>query len=150
MLNSLKSICPEQNKDLHKKTFDNYEYAVTKHPKYFTAFDFVAYEDTNHLDLYSNLVDEHFQDKEFTPKICYHAGESFSRKNKNCMNAILKGSKRLGHGLNLLRDPKAIKLAQEKNVTIEACPLSNNLLGYVNDLNWHPVKFLKDMGIKIT
>lgn len=40
-------------------------------------------------------------------------------------------------------------MVKEKGVTIEVCPLSNNLLGYVNDLNWHPAKFLKDFGVKM-
>jgi adenosine deaminase CECR1 len=150
MLNSIKSISPREARDVHKNILDIYEQAAKKHPKYFTAFDFVSFEDHDHLCVFNEIVVEHFKDKEFKHKVSYHAGESYSRKNKNCLNAIQNGSQRLGHGLNILRDPKAIELAKEKGVTIEACPLSNNLLGYVNDLNWHPVKFLKDMGIKIT
>jgi adenosine deaminase CECR1 len=127
-----------------------YEHATKKYPDLFVAFDFVAYEDHGELEKYSNLVNEYFKDKkELEPVVSYHAGESIRRKNKNVIHAIEQGTKRIGHGLNLLRDPKAIELAKEKGVTIEACPLSNILLGYVNDLHWHPVKFLKDYGVKI-
>jgi adenosine deaminase len=150
MLNSIKSISPYKLKNVHESILDIYESAVKKYPNYFTAFDFVSYEDTDDLEAFSDLVNDHFKDsKNFKPKVCYHAGESFSRNNSNCLNAIKNGSDRLGHGLNLLRDPKAIELVKEKGITVEACPLSNILLGYVNDLNWHPVKFLKEMGVKV-
>ena len=150
MLNSIKSLCPKNQKDLHFKILDLYRMASKKYPKYFTAFDFVSFEDTDHLDDYSQLVDEYFKNEnDFKPVVCYHAGESFSRKNKNCFKAAKLGSKRLGHGLNLLRNPKAIEIIKQKGITVEVCPLSNILLGYVNDLNWHPAKFLKEMDVKM-
>lgn len=97
------------------------------------------------------MVDEYFRNKkDFRPTVNYHAGESFSRANRNCLDAIRKGTRRLGHGLNLLRDAEAFNLVREKGITVEVCPLSNNLLSYVNDLNWHPAKFLKELGVKIT
>ena len=150
MLNSIKAISPHKQKDVHLSVIKLYEFAAKKYPKKFTAFDFVAFEDFDDLKYYSGLINEHFKDiKDFNPTVCYHAGESFKRKNDNCMNAIESGTKRIGHGLNILRNPKAIELVKQKGITIESCPLSNILLGYVNDLNWHPVKFLKDMGVKI-
>lgn len=151
MINSVKGVCPYSCKKVHFSSIALYEEAAKKHPELFTAYDFVAFEDTDALKPFSSLVQEYFKDKkDFEPRVSYHAGESFSRGNRNCHEALLAGSLRLGHGLNLLRDPEAIRLAKERGVTVEVCPLSNILLGYVNDLNWHPAKFLKEMGVRIT
>lgn len=151
MINSVKSLCPKNCKNLHFKSLKLYEEAARKFPSYFVAFDFVAFEEFGDLADFSDLVNEHFENSEdFEPTVSYHAGESFNRGNRNCLDAIQKGTRRLGHGLNLLRDPHAIDLAKQKGIVIEVCPLSNNLLGYVNDLNWHPAKFLKEMGVRIT
>lgn len=150
IMNSVKGISPETQKNLHFLALKVYEQAMRKYPEYFVAFDFVSYEDAGDLKSFANLVDEYFKDiKDVQPVVSYHAGESFQRSNQNARHAIQVGSRRLGHGLNLLRDPGAIRMAREKGVTIEACPLSNNLLGYVTDLNWHPVKCLKEFGVKI-
>ena len=125
-----------------------YELASKKHPEMFVGFDFVSYEDHKPLSKYTPIVSKYKPiDPGFKPKIFYHAGESFNRSNCNCMIAIENGSKRLGHGLGLVRDPKALVQAKFKGVLVECCPLSNWLLGYVTDLHWHPVNLLKKRGI---
>ena len=39
---------------------------------------------------------------------------------------------------------------KEKNICVEACPLSNMLLGFTNDLRSHPVRYLLHKGIQAT
>ena len=137
------------NTEQNAKFLAFYERAATLYPEMFVGFDFVSYEGMAPLVNFSNHVRDHFKDKEFEPKVLYHAGESYSRSSTNCKEAILSGSPRIGHALNLLRDPESIQQAKEKNILIEACPLSNWVLGYTGDLHWHPVKFLKEFGLKI-
>ncbi len=37
---------------------------------------------------------------------------------------------------------------KEKNICIEACPISNLLLGYTTDLRSHPVRFMLTKGLQ--
>lgn len=116
----------------------------------FVGFDFVAFEDNIPLKELSGLVSELKQKHPgFEPTVMYHAGESVLRKNMNCQTALAEGSKRLGHGLTLILDPEAMKMAKRKNILVEANPLSNYMLGYVLDLRWHPVSILKFHGFPI-
>jgi adenosine deaminase CECR1 len=43
-----------------------------------------------------------------------------------------------------------IELIKDENICIEACPVSNNVLGYVNDLRSHPARALMTKGVKVT
>lgn len=63
-------------------------------------------------------------------QVLFHAGESNNRGNKELYDAILMGSKRIGHGFSLAKHPKLIELVKEKNLCIECCPISNFVLGY--------------------
>jgi hypothetical protein len=45
---------------------------------------------------------------------------------------------RVGHAVALWKYPFLINLYREKNIGIELCPISNNLLGYVDDMRNHP------------
>lgn len=136
--------------ELNIKSLDFYIEALKKYPKLFVGFDMVSYEDTNSLEYYTNYITPYLNEhQDLNPVVLYHAGESFKRSNKSCETAINNKSVRLGHGLNLIRSPETIKLAVEKKILLEANPLSNLLLGYVGDLNWHPVKFLKEFGVEI-
>lgn len=71
-----------------------------------------------------------------------HAGESTSRNNKELYDAVLLGSKRIGHGFALARHPSLIELVKERDICLEACPVSNFVLGYQRDLRCHPVRGL--------
>ena len=43
----------------------------------------------------------------------FHAGESYSRNNSELYDAILLGTKRIGHGFNLIMHPELIKMVKE-------------------------------------
>jgi adenosine deaminase CECR1 len=59
-----------------------------------------------------------------------HSGETNFRDNENLVDAILLGTKRIGHGFDLLRHPELEKIVIEKEICLECCPLSNMILGY--------------------
>lgn len=79
-----------------------------------------------------------------------HAGESNSRNNLELYDAILLGTKRIGHGFAIARHPKLIELVKEKNICLECCPVSNFVLGYTRDLRTHPARGLIAQGVKVS
>ena len=107
------------------------------------GFDMVNEED------YNAPIDE-FLEQILTTKermgddfrVILHAGESNSRNNNEIYDAILLGTKRIGHGFAIAKHPKLIELVKEKDICIECCPVSNFVLGYTKDLRCHPVRGL--------
>lgn len=77
-----------------------------------------------------------------------HAGEIDS--SLSVLDAINFGAKRIGHGIAIVNDKKALSLVKEKNVFLEVCPTSNvdtkAVLSYEN----HPIKELYLKGVKVT
>eukprot|EP01046_Picozoa_sp_COSAG06_P022506 COSAG06_NODE_1749_length_8472_cov_6.578866_8_plen_119_part_00 len=76
-----------------------------------------------------------------------HAGESNLPQNTMVVDAMLLGAERLGHGIMLPRHPSLLAQAASAGTpAIEVCPISNQVLGYVQNLQDHPGKktgFLK-------
>lgn len=60
------------------------------------------------------------------------------------------GTKRIGHGFNLIQYPKLIDLVKTKDICVECCPVSNRVLGYCTDLRCHPVRTLLSHGVKVS
>lgn len=82
---------------------------------------------------------------------CYfHCGESPSRLNQNLFDAIILGTKRIGHGFNILLHPQLQEIVKKEKICIECCPISNYVLGYVNDLRHHPVRYLLTKGLPVS
>lgn len=69
-----------------------------------------------------------------------HAGESTSADNNEIEVAIKLGANRIGHGLNLFAHPELIDIIKDKDICLEVCPVSNQSLGFCNDLRKHPAK----------
>lgn len=80
----------------------------------------------------------------------FHAGETRLQKNSNVLDSALLGSKRIGHGLTVVRNPIIMNLVKEREICVELNPLSNLLLGYCRDLAYHPAKTLMANGIPVT
>lgn len=78
----------------------------------------------------------------------FHAGETHQRDAKNLEDAIMLGTKRIGHGFQLQLFPYLQDLCKEKDICVECCPLSNMVLGYVKDLRQHPVSYLIRRGVQ--
>ena len=80
----------------------------------------------------------------------FHAGESYSRTNEELYDAILLGTKRIGHGFALIMHPDLIETVKKENICVECCPVSNKLLGYVHDMRTHPTRALLARGVKVS
>ncbi len=113
------------------------------------------------LDLADN--EEGFDSKPFSPffhkaidaglKVTVHAAEILTEKSPTyIMDAVEHlGATRIGHGVQIHRDPKMIEYAIKKNLVLELCPTSNYLTGAVpGTVADHPFRKLFDAGVKTT
>ena len=53
-------------------------------------------------------------------------------------DAVLLNTRRVGHGLGFAKHPSLYKYLIKKQIAIEVCPASNQILGYHADLRNHP------------
>ena len=62
----------------------------------------------------------------------------------------LLGAERIGHGVQIYRDPTLMKLVTEKRIPLELCPTSNWLTSAVSSTATHPFRFLMEQGLLVT
>jgi adenosine deaminase len=62
----------------------------------------------------------------------------------------LLGVKRVQHGVRAIEDPAVVKLAAERGVTFDVCPISNVGLKVVPSLREHPIRRLMQAGVRCT
>lgn len=79
-----------------------------------------------------------------------HAGESVDKNNNNLVDAVLLGTKRIGHGFALAKHPHLQEIVKKEKICIECCPVSNIVLGYTLDLRTHPVRAFLHQGIPVS
>ena len=60
------------------------------------------------------------------------------------------GVERIGHGTIAAKDQELMRVIAERNVTIEACPVSNVRTGAVASVADHPIREFVDGGIRVT
>ena len=78
----------------------------------------------------------------------FHAGETHDRTITNMHDAVLLNSKRLGHGFQLALFPNLLQEIIKRDICVEACPLSNMVLGYTLDMRNHPVRYMMHQGLQ--
>jgi adenosine deaminase len=57
---------------------------------------------------------------------------------------------RIGHGIHIIEDLRAVDLVREKNLALEVNPWSNYLTNSVPTIEEHPLKKLFDLGVRVT
>jgi adenosine deaminase CECR1 len=78
--------------------------------------------------------------------ISIHAGEA-EKKDTHISDTLRLGATRIGHGINLFRDPPTMQMMRGENFLIEVNLISNHLLGYTPDLDQHPFPIYMRQGI---
>jgi adenosine deaminase len=78
-----------------------------------------------------------------------HAGE-FAGPEKVREAIELLGVRRVQHGVRSAEDPEVVRLAADRGVTFDICPISNVGLRVVPDLASHPIRGLMGAGINCT
>lgn len=61
---------------------------------------------------------------------------------------MLLNSKRVGHGFQLSLFPNLLQEFIKQDICVEACPLSNMVLGYTLDMRNHPVRYMMHQGLQ--
>jgi len=59
-------------------------------------------------------------------------------------------AERIGHGVRVMEDERAVGLARERGTAFEVCPTSNLQTGVVASLQEHPLKGMIDAGLRAT
>ncbi|XP_017003538.2 adenosine deaminase 2-A [Drosophila takahashii] len=109
-----------------------------KYPDFVAGFDLVGQEELG-LPL-RDFIDELLtipEDIDFY----FHAGETNwfgATVDENLIDAILLGTKRIGHGFGLVKHPVVLDMLKKLNVAIEVNPISNQVLQLVTDFRNHP------------
>jgi hypothetical protein len=84
-------------------------------------------------------VSQQFQkrcvDEEVEIPFFFHAGECLGDgddTDNNVFDAILLGTRRIGHGYTLYKHPQLIDAVKERWILIESCPISNEVSTWCN------------------
>lgn len=80
----------------------------------------------------------------------FHAGETLGdgdATDQNLFDAILLGTRRIGHGFSLYKHPKLIKAVKKEKILIESCPISNEVLRLCTSILSHPLPALLARGV---
>jgi adenosine deaminase CECR1 len=111
-------------------------------PSRVKGFDLVTEEDAGNTNLYyleELLTARSAARQQGTDLPFYlHSGESNWADNGNLYDALLLGAPRIGHALALIRHPLLLQQVRARDIAIEVCPVSNQILGFVSDLRIHP------------
>ncbi|CAF0983957.1 unnamed protein product, partial [Brachionus calyciflorus] len=67
----------------------------------------------------------------------------------NIYDSIILRTSRVGHGIGLIKHPDLYKYLIDRQIAVEICPASNQILGYVSDLRNHPAINFFRSGIPI-
>ncbi|EJD43037.1 adenosine deaminase [Auricularia subglabra TFB-10046 SS5] len=81
-----------------------------------------------------------------------HAGETLGDGNDiddNLYDALLMGTKRIGHGFSLVKHPLLMDMCKKRGVPLEVCPISNELLRLTSSMPAHPLPILLGHGIEV-
>lgn len=82
----------------------------------------------------------------------FHAGECLGdgdTTDQNLFDAILLGTRRIGHGFSLYRHPLLIEMVKQKKLLIESCPISNEVLRLTSSIKAHPLPALLARGVDV-
>jgi adenosine deaminase CECR1 len=77
-----------------------------------------------------------------------HAGEN-DEPNSHIRDTLLLGAKRIGHGVNLIKDPETMLRMRYGPYMVEINLISNLLLEYVSDYSQHPFPEYLRIGIPV-
>lgn len=116
-----------------------------KFPEWIVGFDLVGHEDP--LLRLKAYIPELLRFKRRCAEegiqipFVFHAGETLEDggdADLNLYDALVLDTKRIGHGVSLARHPTLIDVVKERDICLEICPISNQVLGYTASICSHP------------
>ncbi|KAF8598474.1 adenosine deaminase-like growth [Ceratobasidium sp. AG-I] len=125
-------------------------------PHIVAGFDLVGHEDTGRPLFYyaESLLGFQAETKKRGLDIpfLFHAGETLDDggvADINLYDAILLGTKRIGHGFSLAKHPLLMQKCKERGIAIEVCPISNEILRLTSSMPMHPLPVLLNNGLTV-
>ncbi|KAJ9129453.1 Adenosine deaminase CECR1 [Pleurostoma richardsiae] len=91
--------------------------------------------------------------REVSIPFLFHCGETLgvgTDTDGNLLDALLLGSKRIGHGFALARHPYIMERMKKRNVCVELCPISNEILGLTPRVSGHAMYTLLANNVHCT
>jgi adenosine deaminase CECR1 len=126
------------------------------YPNLIAGFDFVGQEELGRSlqDLIPEIVWFKNRCEEYKLEIpfFFHAGETLGdgdETDQNLFDAILIGTRRIGHGFSLFKHPLLIDMVKERSILIESCPVSNEVLRLTSSIKSHPLPALLARGVPV-
>ncbi|RDX47025.1 Metallo-dependent hydrolase [Lentinus brumalis] len=125
-------------------------------PHLIAGFDIVGHEDS--LEPLIKYADVFLRFKERQKELgvdipfVFHAGETLgdgTAADVNLYDAILLGTKRIGHGLSIYKHPHLMEICREKGICIEMCPISNEILRLTGSMPMHPLPAIMNHGVHV-
>ncbi|KAG8933533.1 hypothetical protein FRC02_011644 [Tulasnella sp. 418] len=102
-----------------------------EYPDLIAGFDLVGQEDGGKplIDYLPQLLafQERVKNEGLNIPFIFHAGETLGDGDgvdENLYDALLLGTKRIGHGFSMARHPHLMNICREKGVLLEVCPIS--------------------------
>lgn len=112
------------------------------------------------LDLADN--EEGFDPKKFASlfhhatkaglRLTVHSGEANAPTSAQWVRDSIEilGAERIGHGIQIIRDPEVMKFVIDKKIPLEVCPISNWLTQAFRTHEEHPIRKLMAAGVLVT
>ncbi|KAJ5256587.1 hypothetical protein N7478_012691 [Penicillium angulare] len=128
-----------------------------KYPDLICGYDLVGQEDSGRplVDLVPLLFwfKKRCADENEDIPFFFHAGETLGDgdvTDHNLFDAILLGTRRIGHGFSLYKHPLLIELIKEKKILVECCPISNEILRLTSSIKSHPLPAMLSRGVPVS
>ncbi|QLY25106.1 adenosine deaminase [Bdellovibrio sp. KM01] len=112
------------------------------------------------LDLADN--EEGFDPKVFAPlfqkakkaglHITVHSGETPNDQAASWVKDSVEilGAERIGHGIQIVRNPEVLNFIRDRKIPLEVCPISNYLTQSFKTYEEHPIRQLLNAGVLVT
>ncbi|CAH2052299.1 unnamed protein product, partial [Iphiclides podalirius] len=118
-------------------------------PEFYAGFDLVGQEDLGRpLADMLPLLTHAREDLRYY----FHAGESNwygTATDENLFDAVLLGSKRIGHAYALTKHPSLMVAVKQKDIALEVNVVSNVVLSLVHDVRNHPLATYLAFGLPV-
>jgi adenosine deaminase len=135
---------PEPNRTALRELV-RYRRSVHRNGDRICGFDLADAEDSSDPPAYEPLVREA---RAAGMGITVHTGENTSAEHVKKALALYAPD-RIGHGIKAWGDEEAVAMLRERGTLLEICPTSNVLTSSVPSIQAHPIRKLRDAGVRV-